>query len=312
MNIETPNLSTVAQKQIYNNKNKDQKISAIQFLQSGQVDSARDIAESLLESNPYDVDAIEILAQCFEVNNDVTNALQCYTSLVVIDGSYKNLSLLADAYYREALYEMSLKTYTRILESSQITVDQRFEALRKLGNMYVILGSYVEAEKYYFVAQEINPESDVLLVNLGTLEFQRDQLNKSVTYFRKAIEVNIKNDKAWVGLALIHREYGDSELAISNVMKAIDVNPKNITATQLLLEICLGSGEPSRALNFMNHIYKLYPMEDFHFAICQLYQYSGHAQKSWIEINNHLKKYPRSLVAQDFRESLRINRETVI
>ncbi len=124
--------------------------------------------------------------------------------------------------------------------------------------------------------------------------------------------MNSQNDKAWVGLALIHREYGDNDLAISNVMKAIDVNPKNITATQLLLELCLSSADPSRALNFMNDVYRSYPMEDFHFAICQLYQYAGHSQKSWIEINNHLKKYPRSLAAQEFRDSLRINRENVI
>ena len=70
------------------------------------------------------------------------------------------------------------------------------------------------------------------MVNYGTLEIQRENLEKALTYFREAIQNNSENDKAWVGLALVHRHMGDFELSHANIERALDISASNRTANR--------------------------------------------------------------------------------
>ena len=77
------------------------------------------------------------------------------------------------------------------------------------------------------------------MVNYGTLEIQRDNLEAAVERFRKAVQLNEANDRAWVGLALVHRHMGDLELSRANIERALDINPKNKTAKKRLRNIII-------------------------------------------------------------------------
>lgn len=109
-----------------------------------------------------------------------------------------------------------------------------FEIYKDIGNIYVRQGDFEGAEEYYHKAFALNPDSDALHVNLGTLEIQRQDWGAARDRFRFALGLNERNDKAWVGLALAHYHLGDIDLAFANLERAIDQAPGNRTAVLLL------------------------------------------------------------------------------
>jgi len=114
--------------------------------------------------------------------------------------------------------------------------DQRFQLLKFLGNSLIRIRDYEGAREAYEKAFLINPGSDVLQVNFGTLCIQEEDWNQAIECFRHALFLNCDNDKAWVGLGLCHRTRGDLELAFANVERALDQDPLNETALSLLLD----------------------------------------------------------------------------
>ncbi|MBL7545691.1 MAG: hypothetical protein JNL11_17865 [Bdellovibrionaceae bacterium] len=112
-----------------------------------------------------------------------------------------------------------------------------FETYKNIGCVYVKEKEFDLAEEYFHKAYAIKPEDDVLLTNLGVLEYLKKELSKSLFYLREALNNNQKNDKAWVGLAMAHLEFGDKDLSWSNLVKAVDVEPKNRTALILMNEL---------------------------------------------------------------------------
>lgn len=105
-----------------------------------------------------------------------------------------------------------------------------------MGNIFLKEADLESAEEFYHKAYAIDSQSDVLLVNLGTLAIQTQEFELALSRFRQALEINSKNDKAWVGLALVHRQMGDLVLSKANLESALDVNPLNRTAVHLVAD----------------------------------------------------------------------------
>ncbi|PWU14777.1 MAG: O-linked GlcNAc transferase [Bdellovibrio sp.] len=130
--------------------------------------------------------------------------------------------------------ERALELYLQI--AAQITEENElvFEIYKDVGNIYVRQRDFDGAEEYYHKAFALNPDSDVLHVNLGTLEIQRSEWGKARDFFREAVGRNVNNDKGWVGLALAHEKLAEVELAFANLENAIEINPANRTAVHMM------------------------------------------------------------------------------
>ncbi len=127
--------------------------------------------------------------------------------------------------------------------------DLFFEIYKDIGNLFVRSGDFEGAEEYYFKAHALNPESDILQVNLGTLEVQRDDWAPARERFGQALLLNPKNDKAWVGVALAHHNLGEFDLAHASLTNALDFNPRNRTAVHLLASWSLKSKKFEAAIS---------------------------------------------------------------
>jgi tetratricopeptide (TPR) repeat protein len=144
--------------------------------------------------------------------------------------------------------QSALALYSEILSSAIPAEDQLFETYKNVGNILCRQGDFEGAEEFYNKAHVLQPKSDVLLVNFGTLEIQRDRLDLAKERFRAALEENPHNDRAWVGLALIHRHKGDFELSWGNLERALDLAPHNRTALRLMVEWAVRDGRLGSAI----------------------------------------------------------------
>ena len=176
--------------------------------------------------------------------------------IVMLNNQQYNYSLLrtlelAKIYYLNEKEDNAFKLYFDCL--SQFIEDDKilFEIYKNIANIYLKQREFDLAEEYFFKAYQLNNSSDVLLINIGVLEYQKKDIEKSLFCFRKAIELNNKNDKAWVGLAMVHLEFGDKELSWGNLVKALDNNPMNKTALILLAQNVYSSEMNSQCQQYL-------------------------------------------------------------
>ena len=197
---------------------------------------AENILRLMLSRNSNCTQAIYWLTHCFLAQSRFAEAEQLAGVLVRLRPDVYTQALLGETHYQLAKYELALTTYLQASRCLEIDPLQLYEINKNIGNIYVRQGDFESAKEFYDKAHRLQPDSDVLAVNLGTLDIQQNKLDSAVNHFRRAIALNSENDKAWVGLALVHRHFADHELSWANLNRALDINPLNKTAVQLILE----------------------------------------------------------------------------
>jgi len=199
-----------------------------------------------LQADPNDsVTALELARRLGAAARD-REALRILQNVVKIDSRFETVMALGLLEYK---LEMETEAFSHLQEALLIAPDESpelFEIFKTLGNIFVRRGDYELAEDNYFKAYRMRPDSDVLLVNLGTLCIQRAHWDDAIQRFRSALQISTQNDKAWVGLAIGHRMKGDFELAWGNLEAALGYNPLNEVALTLALDWGPTDGKESR------------------------------------------------------------------
>ena len=215
------------------------------------------LARQILRFNSESLDGMELLASAFSQLGRIQSAIEVRAQIRKRLKDPRNLLELGQLYgeigshEQELMYlELSIEACDEVIDTSQEWTQQlireteqcKFNALKAIGNLFVKKGDFDAADEYYHRAFRIDPQSDVLMVNRGTLEISRDRLDEAKELFRAALTLNGTNAKAWVGLALVHRSYGDHELSFGNLNKALDLEPGNRTAIRILVEWAVRDG----------------------------------------------------------------------
>lgn len=205
----------------------------------------------ILQIEPNDSLIAMELARRLRDLNRLDESLRILKSVVKIDYRFQTLNALAQVEYQLDLIDAALDHLQQAIVIAPENAPGLFEVFKTMGNIFVRQKDFDSAEDNYNKAYRLNPQSDILQVNFGTLAIQREKWEDALSNFRSALELNFTNDKAWVGLALGHRMKGDLELAWGNVEAALEYNPLNEVALHLALEWSTYDGREFRALELI-------------------------------------------------------------
>lgn len=137
------------------------------------------------------------------------------------------------------LNEEAKATYLEAVMRPTSNIDLLFEAYKNIGNIFLREKNLEIAEDFYHKAYAIKGESPQLLVNLGTLELQKNNNTQAIERFRKALVINIKTGPAWLGMALCYDGFGDREMAWASLLRAVECDGRNTTVLLLLAQWAL-------------------------------------------------------------------------
>ncbi len=157
--------------------------------------------------------------------------------------------------------EKALGLYLQAFEDLDLNPDQLFEIYKAMGNLFLRNHDYDGAEENYNKAFVLNPKSYDLLVNRGTLELHRGNVEAAVERFREGVLLNRFNERAWMGLALAHRQFGDLELSWANLIEALELKPDQVMALQLLVEWAYQDGKLQPAIQHLIRAVELRPTD---------------------------------------------------
>jgi tetratricopeptide (TPR) repeat protein len=158
-------------------------------------------------------------------------------------------------------FEQALQLYLQAVELLHLTPEQLFEIHKAMGNLFLRNLDYDSAEENYHKAFALFPQSHDLLVNLGTLELHRGNIEGAVERFRESVLINRFNERGWIGLALAHRQFSDFELSWANLIEALDLKPDQMTALQLMVEWAYQDGKIQEAIQYLIRAVELRPQD---------------------------------------------------
>lgn len=225
--------------------------NAILLIQNGDAELARNLLAKVLHENEDHLVALRWLGQTYVVTQEYAEAEECFRALIEKETSSDHMVDLADVLYAQGQDDEALVVYQEALDATSENSELLFNIYKNIGNIYVRAGDFAGAEENYNRAYTLNPDSDVLLVNYGTLEIQRQELGTAVRRFRQAVDINPQNDRAWLGLALVHREFGDHELAWANLEEALSINVANEVALNLCVDWGLKDNKDNLVIRYL-------------------------------------------------------------
>jgi Flp pilus assembly protein TadD len=254
---------------------------------------AINILRNVLMRSPENQEALRCMGIAHREEGRYDEALKCFRAFAKALNSSEAQFLIAETYYLGERDEMALASYREAMKLVIEDPRRLFETYKNVGNIYVRAGDYESAEEFYNKAYTINSQSDLLMVNYGTLEIQRENLGAAVERFRSAVAINSNNDKAWVGLALVHRQMGDHELAWANVQRALDINMSNRTAIRLVVDWSVQDQNFSVAISRLQ-LYLAREGEDaeMSFTLAKIFTHVGRLREARVEMERALALDP--------------------
>ena len=167
------------------------------------------------------------------------------------------LSELGDLYYREEDWDQAYRTYGLLAEiGGQVggqSIDE-FETNLRWGMSALKLGLTDEAYKGLHAARNINPNHFEVAHNLGVLEFQRKNYEKSIQLLNQA---RVQDPDSAPNLRTLGHAYfrvKKNKEAMTHIRKAIELAPDDRESLYTLAECYYEAGQTEQALRVFNHL----------------------------------------------------------
>lgn len=214
---------------------------------NGNYLEARKTIEKVIDINPFDGSAYDIMAICYlrdrtlspsAWEKGVTNNIKY--ALVLEKDCHKHYNTLASYYSGIKEYDLALGCYLSALNYCLNEKDKTI-LLSNIGSSYVHIHKYQEAYNYYTKAVQINPKYTDAWYRLGLLMEDENDIQMAIKYFEKALTLPVMENDFEGSLYFEYAKccYETNRCAISKeyINKALVVDPSNAEYQELYNEI---------------------------------------------------------------------------
>lgn len=271
------------------------------LLENREIVLARNVYSYCLKKDLGNANALRGLGICLFELGVHSAAKRCFNALWDLHAREEALFWIGQTYLIEGNDRAAIETFEKIKNPNRLSPEEQFIYFKDLGNAHTRLGNFDPALRAYKGAFLVQPQSDVIYVNLGTMECQRQNWEAAKNYFVRAIEIRPKNSKAHCGLGLVHRASDHIQEAIDAFEKSLDLDSQNWVALSEL--ITLGSKGTrtieDRLVEFLKHQPKNVHVS---YSLANLYFRQGDWSACQRQIENTLAIDPDYSKAKQLRE----------
>lgn len=226
---------------------------------------------------------------------EAEGALRTY--LIKNDQSASAHSMLAYALLRENKPADSLKEYTRAASIEKPSAIM----LEHVGQDYVLLGDWEDADKWTLRAVQMNPADADAWYSLGRIRYSEQRFSDALSCFRKALELSPKSVKIENNLGLSYQAMNQADAAVAAYRQAIewqDEGPREQLSEQPLLNlgiVLLHRGDLAEAHTLLTKASALAPNDPgIHEQLGHLYLQKGDYEGAEQELKRACELDPKS------------------
>lgn len=157
---------------------------------------AENILEEVLEKNPNDASALDLLGNLLFIKGDIKKSLESYNKAISIAPKY------AHTYYDR-------------------------------GSVYLNLEEYDKALKDMYKAVELDPNYAEFRMALGATLFTLNEINKAEEHLKKAVQLDLTLTAARFWLVLVYLQLNKEEMAFQQISWILENDPDSFEAQQI-------------------------------------------------------------------------------
>jgi tetratricopeptide (TPR) repeat protein len=227
-------------------------------------------------------------------NHDLESACQYLQNAVELAEVASDANLQIECYTALALALMEKDATTEAIDAYQKIVELNpASALpwNNLGNLYLRLRHYEQAEHAFRQALEHNPTNPVSWAGLADLRTQTGRHREAIRAYQKALQSAPEYKEAWFGLALTLEALGHPAKATKAYKMVLQKDPAYVEAWLRLARLYHRKHKVQDALGIL------------HKAL----EYSAHSFELWAELGRLAEGQDKALAAEAYKKALAIN-----
>lgn len=185
---------------------------------------------------------------------------------------------------------------------------QHYEVLQQLGDCYVSVGKYEQAQQYYEKAAVFGPDEPGPYVGLGVVALQDSLLDDAEVAFRVACRLDTNCASAYAGLAMVAQQRGDYKQAFEIYLKCLELDTDNLTAILGLFQTSCQMGSFAKIIHYLQVYLDMHPGDtSVMFTLAALYMKDDRLEQSKNIISDILTLEPANKDAANLLEEVEHN-----
>ncbi len=161
------------------------------------------LLKQALEINANNLEALMEIAALYEQLNETDMAIKYYEDIIKIHSKLPRVHYrLALAYLDKGLFDPAVQE----LRKELFVNPQNYDALCKLGELYIEAGEPSNALPLYQKAKDIMPEKFRAYLGLGMANWKLDKMEEAKENFQQVLSINPRHKKALFYMGSIYKD----------------------------------------------------------------------------------------------------------
>ena len=241
---------------------------------------------NILKKDPEDERAILGLGKCFDALGSHEYGLRCFKRLVELYPSAINIIEYAHYHVKLGNHRDVIGISTSFIKENEnrISPADYGTLLKIVGNAHIKLGSLDLAEEFYRQALTALPtshrERGAVFVNMGTVQFEKGNMEKAATCFNQALEYVHSRAKALSGLGMIEME-SDIYSAEKFFSRSLDEDITCMASLYSLVQIACQKRRSATAIRYIEKYISARPLDlEMKYTLAGLHLDAGNFNES--------------------------------
>jgi tetratricopeptide (TPR) repeat protein len=245
------------------------------YFRTGQIREAEATARGLLKTSPNDIDAHRLLGRLYlrqlsETQNAVSSASPAGNTL-----------------------DQAIGEFQKIVTLDPKSVEDRMV----LGQLYAVKHQNDKAEEQYKAAQDLDPDSEEVVLNLSRLYAENGDLPHAAKVIETVAESE-RTPKMEFALGALYDQQKKPKDAIAAYKRAVDMDPEDARTLGALAQALLNDGQLDEALKVYKQISTADPEDASALVhISEILRRQGKYDEALTTVKKAVKKDPDSLEA---------------
>lgn len=221
----------------------------LQLLEAGNLKTALEKGQRLVQQNPSDADAQHLLGLLYAKSGEIYKAIDHFKQAINLDprqATYHNN--ISNAY--KLIGDADLAT--RHLHTSLQLDPNHAESFNNLGSLYYTKGAIKDAQQQFEKAIRLNPESYEAHYNLANCYIKQDMVLQAIDHYKAVLKLSPAHSNASLNLAMSYVIIHDYTNALPLLEIAAANNPQHAELQGHLAETYLNLGKTEQALQQYN------------------------------------------------------------
>ncbi|MEO5333454.1 MAG: tetratricopeptide repeat protein [Magnetococcus sp. YQC-5] len=218
---------------------------ALQLHQSGQLQEAEKLYRQLLQQQPNNQDALNLLGFLFHQSGKRELAVEYINKAIAMDPGqplfYNNLGIVIQ---NQGKHQEAIACYQKAL-----AINPAYHAAySNMGTVMQAQGKFDEAMACHQKALELEPDFFEAYANIGNVLCDQGKLDESLVWYDKALAIQPKYINALHNIGYVLQKMGKLDEAIRVLQRALEIKPDYLEALNSMGNVLQDQGNFSEAI----------------------------------------------------------------